>query len=287
MRIAVTGAAGHLGTHLCPLLAERGHDLIRVDVAEPPDGPGECRRADLAVAEQARAALAGAELVVHCASIHPWKPYRDDQYLDCNLKGTWHVLSAAAELGIARVVHTSSIAVYGTYRLPPQHWPVPEDLPPVGPDDLYQVTKSAQETMARRFATACGLRIAALRPPAFMPRPVLDTGLSLLGSFALVEDVAAAHVAAVERIDDLPSPFEAFNTTNALPYTADDGRGLAEDPRSVVERHWPGAWDWFAARGRTPSPATSCFDLAKAERLLGWRPARNFGWWWRRHGPGS
>ena len=283
MRIAVTGAAGHLGSHVCPILAERGHQVIRSDILDAPDGPGEFRKVDLVDAEQAKAALDGAELVVHCASIHPWKQYSDDQYLDCNLKATWHVLAAAAELGIRRVVHTSSIAVYGDYCFPPQQWPVAEDHPPTDPADLYRVAKMAQELMARHFASARGLRIAALRPPAFMPKPDLETGLLLLGHFALVDDVASAHVAAAEHLDELPNAFEPFNTTNALPYSAADGLELLENPRAVIDRYWPGAWDWLVARGCTPAPRPTVFDLSKAERLLGWRPTRNFGWWWERH----
>lgn len=280
MRIAVTGAAGHLGSHLCGLLAERGHELIRSDVADDPGGAGEFRQMDLVDAEQARAALEGAELIVHCASIHPWKQYADEQYLDCNLKGTWHVFAAAAELGITRVVHTSSIAVYGDYWFPPEMWPVAEDHPPAAPGDIYRVTKMSQEQMGRYFAAARGLRIAALRPPAFMPRDDAFTGLSLLGHFALVDDVASAHVAAVEHLDELPNAFEPFNTTNALPYTRDDGRQLRDDPRAVIERHWPGAWDWFLAHGILPAPAPTVFGLSKAARLLDWRPTHNFDWWW-------
>ena len=288
MRIVVTGAAGHLGSRVCVLLAERGHEVVRTDRLEAPDGPGEFRRADLSDAAQARAALEGGEMVVHCASIHPWKKYSDAEYLDCNVKGTWHVLAAAAELRIQRIVHTSSIAAYGVYGLSPHGWPIPEDYPPSDPLDIYSFTKMAQELAGRRFATRSfatrsSLRIAALRPPAFMPRDDLVTGLGLLGSFALVDDVASAHVAAVERFDDMPTVFEAFNITNALPYTRQEGLELADDPRAVIERHWPGAWDWFVARHETPAPRPTVFDLAKAERLLGWRPTHNFDWWWEQH----
>ncbi|MFW6162734.1 MAG: NAD-dependent epimerase/dehydratase family protein [Planctomycetota bacterium] len=283
MRIAVTGAAGHLGSHLCPLLAEQDHTLIRSDVRDDPGGPGEFRQADLTDATQARAAIEGADLVVHCASIHPWKQYSDSQYLDCNLKGTWHVFDAAHALGITRLVHTSSIAVYGEYWFPPDLWPVREDQRPGDPGDLYRVTKMAQETMARFFAASRGLRIAALRPPAFMPRDDLATGLALLGHFAVAEDIAAAHVAAVECLDSLPNAFEPFNVTNALPYTPDEGRRLLESPRPVIDYHWPGAWDYFVARSLTPAPRPTVFDLSRARRLLAWQPVHNFDTWWAEH----
>jgi len=267
MRIAVTGAAGHLGSRLCPMLAERGHELIRTDVAEAPDGPGEFRQADLIDAAQAREAIGGAEMVVHCASIHPWKPYAADQYLDCDLKAAWHVFAAAAELGITRVVHTSSIAVYGDDCFPPDLWPVGEDHPPTDPADIYRVAKMAQELMARCFASTGALRVATLRPPAFMPRSDLETGLSLLGHFALVDDVAAAHVAAVEHFDALPGAFEPFNATNALPYTRPPSRHRASLARRLGllsrPRHHPGA----ASHRLRPLPRRAPARLAAHPQL--------------------
>jgi len=284
MRIAITGAAGHLGSHVAPLLAERGHQLIRTDILDAADGPGEFRKADLADPSQARAAIEGADLIVHCASIHPWKKYTDDQYLDCNIKATWHVFAAAADLGISRIVQTSSIAVYGVYGLPAEAWPVAEDYPAPDVLDIYTMTKMAQELTARRFASRCGMRVVSLRPPAFMPRADLDTGLGLLTSFGVVDDIASGHVAAVEHIDELPNAFEPFNITNALPYSPDDATELAADPRAVMERYWPGAWDWFVAHGKTPAPHPTVFDLAKAWHLLGWVPTHNFDWWWAENG---
>ena len=89
MRIAVTGATGHLGSEVCRQLVALGtDDLIRIDVRPLVEGPGETRQADLSDGAAARAALQGAELVVHCAAVHPWKDYTDDEYLDRNIKGT-------------------------------------------------------------------------------------------------------------------------------------------------------------------------------------------------------
>ena len=60
MQIAVTGAAGHLGAHLCARLAALGMtDLIRVDLRGLPDGAGEARTANLAEPGTATNALAG------------------------------------------------------------------------------------------------------------------------------------------------------------------------------------------------------------------------------------
>lgn len=45
MRVAVTGAAGHLGSHLCARLAALAErDLIRIDLRDLPNGAGQERQ---------------------------------------------------------------------------------------------------------------------------------------------------------------------------------------------------------------------------------------------------
>ncbi len=276
MKVAVTGAAGHLGCALCRLLDQAGHDLTRIDLLPLPPGAGEARQADLSDPDQARAALDGAEQIVHVASIHPWKTYPDSLYLDLNVKGTWNVYQAARELGVRRVVLTSSIAATG-YHFPPELWPVTEshEGPPT---DLYAFTKHAQEDIARHHARYRGVATIALRPPAFMPKDPLPTGVALLGCFALVDDIAAAHAAAVAA-GDLPDAFEPFYITNKLPYRPSDAP-LPDNLWELAERYHPGVTAWFAERGeyRFGLPAVYCLD--KAERLLGWTPRHNFEQWW-------
>ena len=106
-RVLVTGAAGHLGSHLSATLVKEGFHITGLDMAAPATpwaGGGPFLTASLADAAAVRKALAGIDLIVHCASIHPWKKYTDDQYLDANVKGTWHLYAAAEEAKIGRVV---------------------------------------------------------------------------------------------------------------------------------------------------------------------------------------
>ena len=290
MKLVITGAAGHLGSHLIGALGGRGDELIGIDrvVSASPVAGVSYVQADLAQAGAVKDALRGADLVAHCAAVHPWKPYTDDQYLDANIKGTWHLYAAAAEVGVRRIVLTSSIAATG-YGIPPGAWPVPEDAQ-YYLMDLYSYTKLAQENTARLFAASGKVQTVALRPPAFMPKPPLETGFSLTGAYALVEDVVSAHVAAIEtslglRQPSAPlAPFEAFFVTTQLPYVSAEAAlfGPNGDMKPLVRTHWPEAYDWLIARGYPGGWLPAVYDIGKARRLLGWEPRHHFADWWAR-----
>jgi nucleoside-diphosphate-sugar epimerase len=225
--------------------------------------------------------MEGVDIIVHTASLHPWKTYTDDQYLDANVKGTWTLYALAAEIGISRIVLTSSIAAIGYNQIPMDAWPVREDvLFPLS--DIYSYTKHTQETIARMYADAGQVRTFALRPPAFMPRSELDTCLSMIGAFCVVDDVAPAHVAAVRVLCGLQEPgdsvewFEAFNTVNRLPYTAEMCREFDGDPGRVAQQCWPDAYEWLVANGYSGQWIGPAYDISKAKRILGWEPQFNF-----------
>ena len=151
-RILVTGAAGHLGSHLIPALTQDGFDVCGLDrVAPPAPTPGvRFIQADLANPESVAQALSGRQLVVHCASIHPWKPYADSQYLDANVKGAWLLYAACAAQGINRVVLTSSIAAIGyPSRTQCRRLREDDEFPLT---DLYSFTKHAQNLAYRYYS---------------------------------------------------------------------------------------------------------------------------------------
>lgn len=293
MHVLVTGAAGHLGFHLVPELLSAGFEVTGFDVAEPPGPvPEGCRFlcADLTDVPTLTRAVGEVTLIVHCASLHPWKTYTDEQYLDANIEGTWNLYAAAVASGVDRIVLTSSIAATGYQNVPTDAWPIREDAQfPLG--DLYSFTKHAQEDIARSFAHREQVRTIALRPPAFFPRPDLETGFLLTGNFALVDDMVSAHVAAVRVMSGLQEPggplcsFEAIHVTNKLPYTPQDaellepGRGV----RRLVQKYWPEAYEWLVGHGYQGASLAALYDLSRAQRILGWQPVHNFEQWFAQH----
>lgn len=291
MRVLVTGSAGYLGSRLAEALAAEGLSVTGLDREEASDPVVPTLRVDLSDTTALAEALDGVDLIAHCASIHPWKRYSDSDYIRCNIEGTWHLYSAAVRATVRAFVLTSSIAAAGYTAVPRAAWPVPEDAQfPLG--DLYSLTKHAQEDAARLFATVHGVRTLALRPPAFMPAASeAETGFRLMGTYAVVDDIVAAHVAAVRVLAGVSEPggplalFEAVNTTNALPYQPEDSPlvGPGGDPLPLARKYWPHAAHWAEQHGYVPGWLAAVYDISKAERLLGWRPRVGFAEWFAAH----
>ncbi len=279
MRICITGASGYLGNHLCRELVKLGHELICVDIVPPKETYGEFRQVDLRDEEKIEGALEGSEFLIHSASVHPWKEYTDEQYLDMNVRGTWNVFRAASGRAIERVMLTSSIAALG-YDPDPEFIPVDESYQHPSLNDIYSLTKLFQEQIARHFCGRKGMKVIALRPPNFTPKPPLQTGASLLSGCMAVEDVASAHLKALDAWEKLKDSFEPFLTTHTFPYSPEETEKLRDDPKAIVDKYFPGAWDWFFDRGVALRPSATVYDSSKAKRILGWEPEFTFVRWW-------
>ncbi len=112
MKVAVTGAAGHVGGNLVRALLERGHDVravVRNDTRALEGLTVERVKADVLDADQVRAALAGAELVFHLAVKISIEGDPDGSVHRTNVIGTRHVVEACLANKAKRLVHFSSI----------------------------------------------------------------------------------------------------------------------------------------------------------------------------------
>jgi nucleoside-diphosphate-sugar epimerase len=288
--LVLTGFAGYLGARLAQALVDQGFAVTGVDRTEPDFPlPARCRfiKADLSEVGLLREAIRGADLIVHSASIHPWKEYLETDYWDANVRGTWCLYRAAAAEGIRRIVLTSSLAA-GSMNVPKNvcRWGITEeDWFPLA--DLYSLTKHTQEEIAKLFVDSDGIQSIALRPPLFVPKPALETGFLLTGVYATVDDVVAAHLCAAKVLLDLQKPqkrlqsFESVQITNKLPYGPGDEAliGPDGDIRPLVKKHWPKAYPWLIERGYRGAWVPGSYDLTKAQRLLQWQPVYNFEQW--------
>ncbi len=181
MRLAVTGGAGFFGYHLARELHGRdGWSVRLLDIEEPPaddlETPADFRKVDVRDADALRAALDGADAVVHGAAALPLYPR--EQIVSTNVGGTRNVLEACRELGIGRVVHISSTAVYGV----PKKHPIEESDPLVGVG-AYGETKIEAERLCEEFRRPenGGLTVCILRPKTFI-------GTGRLGVFQILYD---------------------------------------------------------------------------------------------------
>ncbi len=177
MRIAVTGAAGKLGRHVVARALLAGHEVVAVDLpaAVPDDGVDEVggaewRAADVTDLGEVRAALAGAQGVVHLgALVHP--RYPEPLVHRTNVDGTHHVLVAAEEHEVGAVCLASSVnAIGGVFSAVARYdeLPVTEEHPSYC-EDSYSLSKwileqqSAAFARRRRDVPFTALRLHALR----------------------------------------------------------------------------------------------------------------------------
>jgi dihydroflavonol-4-reductase len=215
-QVFLTGGTGFVGSHVLTALVERGHQ-VRALVRERPERlpaggngrvdviPGDLRRAGALVP-----ALRGCRYLVHVAAHYSFAPRQRPLAWEVNVRGTSSLLEAARVAGVERAVVTSSSATVGPAV---GHKPTEADRPPLPPPDAgYHASKAWEEVAAlsAQVPVVLLLPTAPMGPGDRKPTPtgrmVLDfmrgrIPATVLGGMNLVpvEDVAQAHVAALER----------------------------------------------------------------------------------------
>ena len=172
-RVVVTGGSGKAGRGVVRDLQKHGYDVLNVDRQPSPDssGPDSAVRflpADLTDYGQTLEALgAGAwgpapDAVVHLAAIPSPVHAPADQVFRTNITSTHAVFSAAARLGIRRVVWASSETTLGLpFDRVPDYAPIDEAH--MYPETSYALSKVLGEEMARQFSRWSGMTIIGLR----------------------------------------------------------------------------------------------------------------------------
>jgi dihydroflavonol-4-reductase len=170
-RVLVTGAGGFTGLALAGSLAAQGHRVR--GLARNPASAGALAAAGVEVVtgdvrDQAlvRGALEGVDIVYHLAAVFRRAGVPDSEYRTVHVDATRQLIEAAADVGVGRVVHCSTVGVHGDVA---PGGPATEDAP-FQPTDIYQQTKLEGEWMARETARRTGVPLTVVRPgPIYGP----------------------------------------------------------------------------------------------------------------------
>lgn len=294
-RSVVTGGNGYFGQLLVDRLVDRGDDVVVFDIdVNGAARPGvEVVAGDIRDRVAVRAAVDGADRVFHNVAQVPLA--KDPELLrTVNVDGTQRLLEACRDAGVAKLVHTSSSAVFG---VPATNPVLPTTVP--RPAEAYGQAKLAAEWAVLR-AAADGLDATIVRPRTILGHgrlgifgilfdwiadgadPVVLGDGSNRYQFVHADDLADACILA--GADDGPSLFnvgtdrfgtmaEALTHLCAHAGTGSRVRHLPAGPTSVAMR-------WSARAGLTPFAPyhwlmysrSMWFDIDHVRERLGWSP---------------
>ncbi|HWK11408.1 MAG TPA: NAD-dependent epimerase/dehydratase family protein [Vicinamibacterales bacterium] len=266
MKVLVTGGTGYLGSAIVLALARRGHDPIVFARRASASGlPGTLIDGDVRDTRAVTAAAAGVDAVCHTAAlVSVWRPDRSE-FDAVNVGGLQSALAAVRAHRIRRLIYTSSFLA-----LPPSDSPRPLTA------NDYQRTKVIARDVARR-AAAEGIPLVMLYPGVvYGPGRATEGNLvsrlmsdrmhrrlpGIVGgdrtwSFSYIDDVADAHVSAVEV--DSPRTEYMLGGVNApqrtifeflrdargvsvpldIPYALASAAGIFEEARAAITRRPP------------------------------------------------
>lgn len=216
MKIAVTGAHGHVGVNLCKSLAEQGHQ-VKALTHKNRQGlehiPVEIIHGDLLDQNSLKPLLDEVEVVFHLGAKISITGDRDGMVQRINAEGTKNMLSAAADAKVKRLIHFSSIHAFQQH---PVGLPLDESRPIVVDEGFAYDRSKADGERAVMAAAKNGLDALVLSPTAIIGQA--DPEPSLIGTAVVdiynhkipslvpggydwvdVRDVVAAAITAIEN----------------------------------------------------------------------------------------
>lgn len=179
--VLLTGAGGFIGSHLAERLVQEGVKLRAFVRYNSRGDIGLLRQldprilneieiisGDLTDTDAVRKAVQGCDTVFHLGALIsiPYSYVHPQQVVATNVMGTLNVLLACRDLGVTRLVHTSTSEVYGTARTVP----ISEEHPLQG-QSPYSASKIGADKLAESFYCAYALPVVTVRPfNTFGPR---------------------------------------------------------------------------------------------------------------------
>ncbi|OSQ27332.1 NAD-dependent 4,6-dehydratase LegB [Thalassospira sp. MCCC 1A03138] len=295
-KVLVTGADGFIGSHLTEELVRLGYQVRAFvmynsfgswgwldKVSSEIKGNFEVFSGDIRDPNGIRQAMVGCDKVLHLAALIaiPYSYHSPDTYVDTNIKGTLNILQAARDLGIDRIVHTSTSEVYGTARFVP----ITEEHPLQG-QSPYSASKIGADQVAYSFYASFNTPVVIARPfntygPRQSARAVIPTIITQIANgrrtinlgavsptrdFNYVKDTVMAFVAALESGDGLG---EVVNFGSNFEISVGDTASLIADVMGIEVQI---TTDEARLRPKGSEVERLWASNDKARDLFGWQP---------------
>jgi len=224
MNVLVTGGAGFIGSHVTKLLLENNHQVAVIDNLSHGNKESVDSRAKLIVAginnsKKVKEALNGVEAVIHMAGliVVPESVKDPIKYCQNNVIGTVSLIESMRQVGVKKIIFSSSACVYGT----PDKLPIKEGAP-VRPDNPYGASKASIETFLQTYSAIHGFDSIILRYfnpygpgeehvpethaiPNFIRSTLAKKPIPLywkgeqIRDFIYIEDLARAHIDVLDQ----------------------------------------------------------------------------------------
>jgi nucleoside-diphosphate-sugar epimerase len=222
MRVLITGGTGFIGSRLALACAAKGYDVVAIGQQNTDAEARNYRvlgEAGIRIvlgsvldAPMLSANLAGIDVVFHLAAAQHEANVPDKTFWDINVEGTRNLLSACVERRVKRVVHGSTIGVYGAALT----GEITEDSPTV-PDNIYGVTKLEGEKLVLSFANhlpVIAIRISETYGPGDRRLLKLFRGIKKKMFFLIGPGENLHHLIFIE--DLIQGFFAAANSSNGV-----------------------------------------------------------------------
>ena len=194
-KVLVTGSDGFIGSHLVESLMEEGCQVKAFVYYNSFNSWGwldtlskdklakiEIFAGDIRDPNGVRTAMKDIDVVFHLAALIaiPFSYHSPDSYIDTNVKGTLNIIQAARDLGVERVLVTSTSEVYGTALYIPI-----DEKHPRQPQSPYSASKIGADSIADSFFRSFDLPLTIVRPfntygPRQSARAVIPTIITQL-----------------------------------------------------------------------------------------------------------
>lgn len=295
-KVLITGADGFIGSHLTEELVRQGYNVRAFVYYNSFNSWGWLDHSPKEIKSQldvfagdirdpygVKEAMKGCTHVLHLASLIaiPYSYHSPATYVDTNIKGTLNVVQAARELGVEKVVHTSTSEVYGTA----QYVPIDENHPLQG-QSPYSASKIGADQIALSFYRSFDTPVAVIRPfntygPRQSARAVIPTIITQLASGK--ETIKLGAISPTRDFNYVKDAVQGFisvmNSPNSIGEVINIGSNYeisigetAEMIADIMEVDLKIETDEQRLRPEKSEVERLWADNRKAKELLGWEP---------------